>query len=127
MLRALLLLLLGTTLVAQAQTGVATNGVRLQASQSNPFAAHSWLPPVPVVKAPPPPPPRAPALPFTYLGKLQDGANTTVFVGQGGRSHVLKSGDKLASYQVESIGTSDMVFVYLPLGEKQRLSFGLEN
>lgn len=109
------------TLAAHADT------VRLHASKADPFAAHSWLPPVPVVKAPPPPPPRAPALPFTYLGKLQDGAAVTVFVAQGERSHVLKSGDKLASYQVESISPTDMVFIYLPLGEKQRLSFGTAN
>ena len=102
-------------------------GERLHQSKANPFAVHSWLPPVVKVKAPPPPPPRAPPLPFAYIGKMQDGAAVTAFVTQGGRSHVLHSGDTLSGYRVESITPTDMTFVYLPLNEKQRLTFGTEN
>jgi len=102
-------------------------GERLQHSKANPFAVHSWLPPVVRVKAPPPPPPRAPPLPFAYIGKMQDGAAVTAFVSQGGRNHVLHSGDTLSGYRVESITPTDMTFVYLPLNEKQRLTFRSEN
>jgi hypothetical protein len=77
--------------------------------------------------APPPPPPGAPPLPFAYLGRMQDGAAMTVFVSQGARNHVLRSGDTLAPYKVESISPTDITFVYLPLGEKQRLTFGSEH
>ena len=102
-------------------------GERLQHSKANPFAVHSWLPPVVRVKAPPPPSPRAPPLPFAYIGKMQEGTAVTAFVSQGGRNHVLHSGDTLPSYRVESITPTDMTFVYLPLNEKQRLTFGSEN
>jgi hypothetical protein len=101
---------------------------RMRHSQANAFASTSWLPPVPKPKpAPPPPPPRAPALPFVYLGRVQDGAAVTAFVSLAGRNHVLHSGDTVAGYRVESITPTDMTFVYLALGEKQRLSFGSEN
>jgi hypothetical protein len=104
------------------------DSARMHHTRANAFAAHSWLPPVAKAKAPPPPPPpRAPPLPFAYLGKMQDGAAMTVFVSQGGRNLVLHSGDKLPGYQVDSISPTDMTFVYLPLGEKQRLTFGSEN
>jgi len=101
---------------------------RMHHSKANAFAAQSWLPPVPKAKAaPPPPPPRAPPLPFAYLGKMQDGAAVTAFVSQGARNHVLHSGDTLPQYKVESISPTAITFVYLPLGEKQRLTFGSEN
>jgi hypothetical protein len=109
-------------------TAATPGAARMHHTKGNLFAAHSWLPPV--VKPPPPlppPPPRAPALPFAYLGKMQDGAAMTVFVSQGARNLVLRSGDTLPQYRVESITPTDMTFVYLPLGEKQRLTFGSEN
>lgn len=105
----------------------ATGTARMHHTKANAFAVHSWLPPVVPVKAAPPPPPRAPALPFAYLGKSQDGAAVTVFVSQGTRNHVLHVGDSLPSYRVESITPTDMTFVYLPLNEKQRLTFGSAN
>ena len=113
---------------APATAAAAPGAARMHHTKANPFAAHSWLPPVPKAKAPPPPPPpRAPPLPFAYLGKMQDGAAMTVFVSQGARNIVLRSGDTLPQYRVDSITPTDMTFVYLPLGEKQRLTFGSEN
>jgi hypothetical protein len=108
--------------------GAATPQVqRMRHTQANAFASQTWLPPAPKVKAAPPPTPHAPALPFVYLGRQQDGANVTVFVSQGTRNHVLHSGDTVAGYRVEQISPTDITFVYLALGEKQRLSFGSEN
>lgn len=110
-----------------AGAGHTAPGARMHATRANAFASYSWLPPVPKTKPPPAPPPRAPVLPFAYLGKMQDGNAVTVFVSQGTRNHVLHSGDTLPGYRVESITPTDMTFVYLPLGEKQRLTFGSAN
>lgn len=113
---------------ANARPAGTSGTARMHHSKANAFATHSWLPPVPKAKpAPPPPPPRAPPLPFAYLGKMQDGGAVTAFVSQGGRNHVLHSGDTLPQYKVESISPTEITFVYLPLGEKQRLTFGSEN
>ena len=94
-------------------------------SHATAFASYSWLPPAPK----PPPvaaaaPERAPPLPFVYLGQMRDGEAITVFASQGTRNHVLHSGDTLPPYRVESISPAGMTFVYLPLGEKQQLTFG---
>ena len=99
----------------------------MQHSKANAFAAIGWQPPAPKTKPVPPPAPRAPPLPFVYLGKMQEGAVVTAFVSQAGRTHVLHAGDTVDSYRVDRISPRDMTFVYVPLGEKQRLSFGSEN
>lgn len=116
---------------AAAQERVAPStpaAARMVHTKANAFSVHRWLPP-PVKRPPPPPPPppRAPALPFTYLGKMQDGGDVTAFVSQGSRNLVLHAGDTLPGYKVESISLTDMIFVYLPLNEKQRLTFGSAN
>ena len=50
-----------------------------------------------------------------------------VFVDQGARTHLLRKGDVLADYKVEQITPAEMTLVYLPLNEKQRLTFGSAN
>jgi hypothetical protein len=99
---------------------------RLQRSNANPFAARSWTPPPPVqvVRAVVP---KAPPLPFVYMGKMLDGKAVTAFVSMGGQTHLLHGGDTLREYRVEAISAKEITFVYLPLNEKQRLSFGSEN
>lgn len=90
--------------------------------------------PAPVV-APPvslnpplPPKPVAPALPFTYLGRLIDGDKTTVFVSRNNMPHSVSVGDSIGDiYKVDSIADGSIVFVYLPLGEKQTLSIPSRN
>lgn len=89
------------------------------------FASQSWLPP-------PPPPakpqaPQAPALPFRYLGKVLEGGDVLVFVGEGARTHLLRKGDALPGYEVADVTATDISFVYLPLRETQRLTFGSAN
>jgi hypothetical protein len=100
--------------------------VRLRGSGANPFVAHDWTPP-PVVQAVRAEVPRAPPLPFVYLGKMLDGKEVTAFVSQGGKTHLLRGGDTLRDYRVDTITTSEITFVYLPLHEKQRLPIGIEN
>ena len=75
--------------------------------------------------ATPPPPPSAPAVPFTYMGKLRSGPDTAVFLTQGDRNLVLREGDTIDSvYRVEQIADSAITLVYLPLGERQTILIG---
>ena len=46
------------------------------------------------------------------------------FVGEGTRTHLLRKGDSLPGYKVADITATDISFVYLPLNEIQRLTFG---
>ena len=129
---ALLLMVAVTSASANAATETTAGNdapVRLRRSNANPFATRSWEPP------PPPPPvqvvrpvtPKAPPLPFVYMGKMLDGKAVTAFVSLGGQTHLLHGGDTLRDYRVEAISVKEITFVYLPLNEKQRLSFGSEN
>ena len=71
--------------------------------------------------------PKAPPLPFHYLGKVLEEGAVVAFVSQGALNHLLRSGDLVADYRVEQITPAEMTFVYLPLNEKQRLTFGSAN
>jgi hypothetical protein len=91
------------------------------------FAGRSWVaPPPPVVQAPPAAP-SAPPLPFTYIGKMQEGETgpVTVHLVQGEQSYSVKQGDVIdKTYRVESIDAAQIVLTYLPLAIKQTLTFG---
>lgn len=92
-------------------------------SAIDPFRRKTWF-----VEPPPPPPPRprAPPLPFRYLGQLQEGGEPRVFIDHQGRHLVIKAGDLIGgSYAVETVGAGQVVFVYLPLKERQVLPTGL--
>ena len=96
------------------------------------FAKSSWViapPPPPPPPAPPPPPPppppSAPALPYTYMGKLEQGETHVVILNKGNRVVTVSLGDVLENtYKVESIEASKVTFTYLPLGISQSLSTG---
>lgn len=91
------------------------------------FAGRSWVaPPPPVVEAPPPAP-SAPPLPFTYIGKMQEGETgpVTIYLTQGEQAYSVRKGDVIdKTYRVESIDTAHIVLTYLPLAVKQTLTFG---
>lgn len=99
-------------------------GERFRLHTANLFAAHSWQPP------PPPPveveegPPAAPPLPFQYAGKLTEGETTIIFLTDGTQTHLVRRGDTLQQYRVSEITETDITFIYLPLKEKQTLTFG---
>ena len=101
---------------------------RLKASKSDPFTTYVPKPRVvPVVAAPPPPPPApvAPALPFTYLGRMVEASNTVLFLSKQDQSYSVKVAAILdKNYRVESINEDQAVFTYLPLNVQQTLSFG---
>ena len=89
------------------------------------FPVQSWyVPPPPPKPAPPKPPP----LPFTYLGKAIDDGLVSVFVAQGERNLVVKTGDVIDGvYRADSILPPVMTFTYLPLQMQQTLEIGVAN
>lgn len=85
----------------------------------DPFRPATWY-----VAPPPPPPekPRAPRLPFKYLGRLVEDGSIRVFLSDQDRHLIVKSGEVVnGSYKVEKISDGQIVFVYLPLKERQIL------
>ena len=90
---------------------------------ADPFALRDFRPAPPVVKRPialpaaevaPPPPPQAPPLPFSYLGKLAEGENTTVFLSFGDRNLVVRTGDVIDNnYRVDEVTDAAVVLTYL--------------
>jgi hypothetical protein len=82
-----------------------------------------------VAVAPPIPPPpqarRAPPLPFTFLGKMFEKGQMTLFLSFKGKSIIAKKGDTIDGiYRVTAIKQDSVEFVYLPLREKQILPIG---
>ena len=74
---------------------------------------------------PPPPPPQAPPLPFTYMGRLAEERDTTVFLTLGDRNLVVKLGDTIDNtYKVEEVGDTSIVLTYLPMNQRQTLPIG---
>lgn len=97
---------------------------------ANAFPQRDWTPPPPPpLPAPPPPPPappQAPPLPFSYLGKIVEGKQWTVFLGQQDRIHTVVIGDTIGNdYKVESIAPPMLTLIYLPLKQSQSLPIGL--
>ena len=101
------------------------------------FAAHSWQapppPPRPKLIAPepepaeaPPAPPSAPPLPFTYLGAFEaTGGKRVLYIVEGDKVHAVSEGETVNElYQVEAVGPDEMVFLYLPLKQRQTLGLG---
>lgn len=92
------------------------------------FAGKSWYVPPPPPPPAPPPPPTPPSLPFTYLGKLLEDGQLTVFLSKMDRNYIVKPGDVIeGTYRVEEISGGMMVLTYLPLDMKQTLYIGDAN
>lgn len=91
------------------------------------FAAKSWYVPPPPPKPMPPPPPSAPPLPFSYMGKLIEDGQMTVFLTKQDRNYVVKTGDTIdGMYKVEEVSARMMTLTYMPLKIKQTLMIGGE-
>jgi len=101
------------------------------------FAAHSWQPPPPPPPRPkviapepeladPPPAPVAPPLPFTFLGAFEAvGGKRVLYLVEGDKVHAVSEGEMVNElYQVEAVGSEEMVFMYLPLKQRQTLGLG---
>ncbi len=96
------------------------------AAQSDPFSPRSFAAPVKQARsAAPPEPPRAPALPFTYAGKLTQDGRTEVFVLRGEELIAIAAGQNIdGEYRVDAITDASIRFTYLPLKLKQSLELG---
>lgn len=98
------------------------------------FSAHSWRvapPPAPAPARMPaarvvaPPQAVAPALPFVFIGKMDDARRLRVFLLRGEKIYTVTAGEVIdGTYRVERIADSEMVLTYLPLNVSQTLSVG---
>ena len=88
---------------------------------ADPFAARSWTPRV-VEK---PAAPVAPALPYTYFGRMTEDGKLYVFLQRGERSYTVNAGDVLYQMsRIDDITPNAVVLTYLPLKERQLLHTG---
>ncbi|WP_433884341.1 hypothetical protein [Pseudomonas vranovensis] len=97
------------------------------------FPSKSWKPAVqvttvteqPVVIAPVAMAPVAPALPFQFVGRLDDRDDQQVFLQSGEKLYVVRRGDVIDdTYRIEQISATELSLVYLPLHLSQTLSVG---
>lgn len=101
---------------------------RFKAPKADPFA--TYVPKqraiaLPLAPPPPPPAPVAPALPFTFLGRMVENDSTVLFLSKQDQSYSVKLNGVLEKdYRVDVIDNDHVVFTYLPLNIKQTLSFG---
>jgi hypothetical protein len=88
---------------------------------ANLFPSRSWLPPPPPPRKPEPP--KAPPLPFTYMGQLQEEGGIALFLGRDKRTLIVRRGDLVeGSYRVEDVTPLRATFVFLPLDQRQHLT-----
>lgn len=87
------------------------------------------LPPVPAIApvavAPPPPPPKPPAIPFVYMGRLEEGDQTVYFLVKGEKLFMVKAGEDIdEAYSLEGEADHQLRLVYKPLHIAQTLTVG---
>jgi hypothetical protein len=91
------------------------------------FDSKSWytLPPAPPVPAyVPPPQPVAPSIPFSFIGRMLDVGEVTLFLSRNDRQYTVKVKDVLDdTYRIDRIGERDAVLTYLPTNTQQTLSY----
>lgn len=112
-------------LVPRSQLVPATDAESSTLPARDLFAAHNWTPPPPPIVMQPPAPPSAPALPYQFLGKKQEGHVWEVYLARGEQTFVAREGQSLeGSYRVDQIRPPTMTLTYLPLNEPQSLPIG---
>lgn len=117
----------GTPLPAASAPGGALPGGGLFSAHSwrvapPPAPTPTWTPPPPVAAAPPA---VAPALPFEFIGKMDDAERLRVFLLRDEKIYTVTVGEVIdGTYRVERIADSEMVLTYLPLNVRQTLSVG---
>jgi hypothetical protein len=95
------------------------------AAREDLFEPRSWRPPAPPPRFVPPPKPTAPALPFSYLGRITENGTTKVFLKKGDELLVARENQEIdGSYRVEAIDDGRIAFLYLPLHARQELLIG---
>lgn len=80
------------------------------------------IPPAQTVVAPAP---VAPALPFKYMGRVEDQVGIKIFLVQGEQLHEATVGAAFAKdYRLDAITEDDLKITYLPLNIAQTLQIG---
>lgn len=91
------------------------------------FGSKSWYVPPPQPVSPVsvlPPPPSAPPLAFTFLGRMIDKGEVTIFLSRNGSHYTVKVNDVLdGNYRVDKITATNAVLTYIPLNIQQTLAF----
>jgi hypothetical protein len=97
----------------------------------NTFGAMSWYvpppppPPKPAAKPLPPPPPAAPPVPFSFMGRYEDGGTRIILLVKGDRIYTVTEGEVIdKTYRVERLAGGQLELTYLPLDIKQTISAG---
>lgn len=91
------------------------------------FASHSWEEKQKVVKIKPlpPPPPQAPPLPFTYMGKIDQGDGVQVFLMQNNKVLTVNVGENVNNlWRLDAESDAGLTFTYIPLDKQKRMSKG---
>ena len=95
---------------------------------SSAFKAMSWYvppPPPPPPKPLPPPPPTAPPMPFSFMGRYEDGAKRIILLVKGDLVYTVSEGEVIDNtYRVDRLTAGQLELTYLPLNIKQTISTG---
>ncbi|MFN0161429.1 MAG: hypothetical protein ACKVQQ_09375, partial [Burkholderiales bacterium] len=68
---------------------------------------------------------KPPALPFRFVGRVEEGNRAAAILLFGQATLVVRVGDTLErNYRVEEVGARALVLTYLPLNERQTLELG---
>lgn len=95
------------------------------ATARDPFSPRSWTRPAVAVSAAPSGPSGPPPVPYTVLGKKQEGEAWEVFLGRGERTLLARRGEVLeGTYRVDSIEPPFLTLTHLPLGQAQQVPIG---
>lgn len=103
------------------------------ASDVDPFAVRGWqaAPPPPpeqarvvhAVEAAPAAPPPPPALPYKFIGQMNDGTDRILYLGRGEQVQLARQGDVLdGTYKVLSVSATQIEFELISSGLKQWLA-----
>jgi hypothetical protein len=98
---------------------------------SHAFRSMSWYvpppppPPPPPPKPMPPPPPSAPPMPFSFLGRYEEGETRIILLVRGERIYTVSEGEVIDNtYRVGRLTSGQLELTYLPLDIKQTISAG---
>lgn len=70
----------------------------------------------------------APALPFQFLGRYSDDGKTAYFLQMDGQNLLARPGERVTDqYLLEAVEGNRLIFIYLPLNQKQILAVGDTN
>jgi len=91
---------------------------------ADPFSAQSWLPRRKPAVVSAPPDPVTPPLPYRFAGQFHRESGIEVYVARGEEIFPVKEGDTLdGQYKVDSVGATEVSFIYLPSGARQTMQF----